>query len=61
MDVKDWAAIVQAGSAAIIVLLTVVLARTASQALSAAQAQSKSAANAIAEVRRDRISTLFPC
>ena len=54
MNVSDGAAVVQAICAGIIVVLTVVLARIASSALSSAKDQSKSAADAIAEVRRDR-------
>jgi len=54
MNVSDGAAVVQAICAGVIVVLTVVLAKIASGALSAAKDQSKSAADAIGEVRRDR-------
>jgi hypothetical protein len=60
MNVSDWAAVVQAVCAGIIVVLTVVLARIASGALSAAKDQSKSAADAIGEVRRDRHLAAVP-
>jgi hypothetical protein len=53
MSVQD-AATVQAISAGIIVILTLVLAAIAVGALRAANAQSKSSADAIMEMREDR-------